>query len=112
MTLQSRNAEGADLKNSERNAMAKTMSADLRGYDALREIACREVSVNYVPRRASLSATPELALRDIYSPNLSVSWDIEELSAVIAPQLRHTDRPIFEGQKRASGRELAPLPRG
>ena len=91
---------------------SKQEIANLRGYDALREIACREVSVNYVPRRASLSATPELALRDIYSPNLSVSWDIEELPAAVPPQLRHTDRPIFEGQKRASGRELAPLPRG
>ena len=92
--------------------MAKTMSENLRGYDAVREIACHQVSVNYVPRRASMSATPELALRDIYSPNLSVSWDIEELPAAVPPQLRHTDRPIFEGQKRASGRELAPLPRG
>ena len=97
---------------SNKKRIARQSVNNIRGYDALREIACREVSVNYVPRRISLSATPELALRDIYSPNLSVSWDIEELSAVIAPQLRHTDRPIFEGQKRASGRELAPLPRG
>ena len=97
---------------SNKKRIARQAVNNIRGYDALREIACREVSVNYVPRRASSSTTPELALRDIYSPNLSVSWDIEELSAVIAPQLRHNDRPIFEGQKRASGRELAPLPRG
>ena len=98
-------------RNKERAAARHARPAPVRTYDAVREIACQAVSVNYVRRGVSQAASPQEALRDVFSTALTESWETEELSAVVSPELRREPRPIFAGQTRASGRPLAPLTR-
>ena len=91
--------------------MDRLRQPTLNAYDEAREIACLAVDVNYVRRSISAAAENTQAFRDVYSTSLTASWDIEELSAVVSPELRRDERPIYPGQKRASGRPLAPLPK-
>ena len=98
-------------RNAERSTRRHTPHrAQTRHYDPARHIACLAAGVNYARRTVSAAIDPGQAQRDLYSQALPETWDVEELSAVLPPQLKADSRPIFPGQTKANGNPLPPPP--
>ena len=96
--------------NTERAAEKRAQHVPPTLYDAALHISCRAVGANYTRRTTSKAHCTTQALRDLYATSLTSTWCIEELSAVIPPQLRGDNRPIFAGQTRADGKALKTTP--
>ena len=95
-------------KRHQRGRQIVALNALLNDYDEARSVACAEVRVAYVPRPVSPAATAAAAMRE-KAADLSVSWDMEELSSAGAKGLVPAGTRIHYGQCRANGRPLRPL---